>query len=224
MRVIEIMDFLFLRHAESNGNLKNIMQGRKEYSLSETGHLQALAVANYLKNCIFVDKSPTKIYCSPLARTLETYQPLHDLAPSIPFQTHDDLVEVDSGVFSGLTWQEAGEIHPEVQRDFRASRDWGTVPGGESKQDLWLRAGLFLQFLREQHAPDDLLLIISHGGFIRAALSVLLGITSEEALFVCIDNTSLSHAGEKNGRRYLRYINDTRHIETCDLHIDYIPD
>lgn len=217
------MDFLFLRHAESLGNLGGIMQGREDYALSEAGHRQAQTVANYLRTELFVASMPTRILCSPLLRTLETARPVQEQCPDVPFQTHPDLVEVDSGIFSGLTWQEAGKRHPEVRDAFRASRDWGAVPGGESKIELWQRAEQFLQQMRTQFDANATLLIVSHGGFIRAALSVLSGVGPEEELFICIDNTSLSHAGEKNGRRYLRYINDTRHLNTCDLTLDYIP-
>lgn len=218
-----MMDFLFLRHAESTGNLHNIMQGRKDYALSETGQRQAQIVANYLTSCLFNERRPTRIYCSPLQRTLETAEPLRVLCPEIPFALHEDLVEVDSGIFSGLTWQEAGEQYPDVRAAFQASRDWGSVPEGESKAQLWQRAEAFLTQMHQQHSPDELILLITHGGFIRAALSVLSGIESNEELFICIDNTSLSHAGEKKGRRYLRYINDTRHLNPCDFQADYIP-
>lgn len=217
------MDFLFLRHAESQGNLQGIMQGRRDYALSEMGQRQAQVVAEYLQSCHFESRVPDQIYCSPLQRACQTAQPLQMLLPEIPFATHAELVEVDSGIFSGLTWQEAGAQYPEVQRAFQAARDWGAVPEGESKLQLWQRAERFLTELRERHTADSLILLVTHGGFIRAALSVLAGIGPEEKLFLCIDNTSLSLAGERNGRRYVRYMNDTRHLKSCDLIPDFIP-
>ncbi|PKL75232.1 MAG: hypothetical protein CVV27_16425 [Candidatus Melainabacteria bacterium HGW-Melainabacteria-1] len=126
-------------------------------------------------------------------------------------------------MFSGLTWTEAQSRHPEICQAFKAARDWGAVPEGESKSLLWQRAERFIEHLRQQHAEGSLLLIVSHGGFIRAALSILAGIQASEKLFVCIDNTSLSLAGIKGERRYIRYINDTRHLQTCDYQPEFAP-
>lgn len=199
------------------------MQGRKDYALSEQGHKQAQIVAHYLRDCVFPERLPQQVYCSPLKRARETAAPLQAHFPDLPFAYDDALVEVDSGIFSGLTWDEAGAQYPEVQKRFQAARDWAAVPQGESKVDLWQRAEVFLEALRGKHAEDSQILLVTHGGFIRALLSVMLGVAPEEAVFIAIDNTSLSLAGERNGRRYIRYINNTRHLQTCDFQSDFIP-
>lgn len=217
------MDFLFLRHAESEGNLQGIMQGRVDYHLSASGQKQAGLLADYLVNELFAHQRPEQIYCSPLQRTQQTIAPLRAKLSEIPFALDEDLVEVDSGILSGLTWAQAYEKHPEVCREFKASRDWGAVPQGESKAVLWARAERFVEALRARHAEDALVLVVTHGGFIRAALSILAGIRPDEKLFVCIDNTSLSLAGTRGERRFIRYINDTRHLQPCDHHPEFIP-
>ena len=132
-------------------------------------------------------------------------------------------MEVDSGIFSGLTWQEAGEKHPEVQQQFAASRDWGSVPGGESKVSLWQRAEGFLQALIAQESEDAFVVMMSHGGFIRACLSYLACVPPDAPVFVCIDNTALSLAGTRHQRHYIRYINDTQHLQAHDFQRDFIP-
>lgn len=217
------MEFLFLRHAESEGNVQGIMQGRKEYALSEAGHRQARLLAGYLQETHFAVRRPDHIYCSPLQRAQQTLAPVRAALADVPLVLEPDLVEVDSGILSGLTWAQALEQHPEVCKDFKAARDWGAVPEGESKESLWNRAERFIDQLRQQHAESGLILVVTHGGFIRAALSILAGIRPSEKLFVCIDNTSLSLAGIKGERRYIRYINDTRHLQPCDYHPESAP-
>ena len=217
------MELLFLRHAESLGNLKSIMQGRKDYALSERGHQQAQIVADFLKTQLFAERLPTHIYCSPLKRTMETAAPFRAHFPDLPFECHDDLVEVDSGIFSGLTWAQAGAQYPEIQKRFKAVRDWGAVPEGESKVALWQRAQNLISELSQRHNEDDYILMITHGGFIRASLSVLMGVPPDEAVFIAIDNTALSLAGQRHGRRFVRYINNTQHLQPCDFQSDYIP-
>jgi broad specificity phosphatase PhoE len=219
----ELMEFLFLRHAESEGNVRGIMQGRRDYALSDSGNRQVALLTRHLVSCQFVSRQPDQIYCSPLERTRMTIAPFCEQAPELAYVTHEDLVEVDSGILSGLTWEEARIQHPEVCLAFKAARDWGAVPDGESKQMLWQRAESFIAYLGAQHPDDSLILIVTHGGFIRACLSVLAGIAPDEKVFLCIDNTSLSLAGIQGERRYLRYINDTRHLEACDYKPESAP-
>lgn len=217
------MEFLFLRHAESMGNVQGIMQGRRDYSLSENGLKQSRLLVQYLESSLFAERRPAHIYCSPLQRARDTIAPFCANFPDLPYAHHDDLVEVDSGILSGLTWAQAREQHPEVCEVFKAAGDWGAVPEGESKQVLWQRAERFISQLQNSHEPGSLILVVTHGGFIRACLSVMTGIQPNEKVFLCIDNTSLSLAGIQGERRYVRYINDTRHLQLCDYQPEFAP-
>jgi len=217
------MELLFIRHAESEGNTRGVMQGRQEYDLSDLGHQQADVLTSFLASCVFDKRPPDHVYCSPLQRAQQTAEPLKQRFPEVPFSDHPDLVEVDSGIFSGLTWAEASERHPETAAQFKAARDWQAVPQGESKQALWQRASALIQHLEQTHAPGTQLVLVTHGGLIRAALSVLMGVSFEQELFLCIDNTSLSLAGIQGQHRYIRYVNNTRHLNPCDFQPDYIP-
>lgn len=217
------MEFIFLRHAESEGNVQGIMQGRKDYPLSAVGHRQSQCLTEHLQAYLFARALPQAIFCSPLTRTRQTIAGFCERNPEIPFIVHEQLVEVDSGILSGLSWNQALEQHPEVCQAFKAARDWGAVPQGESKESLWQRAQAFLDQLQAEYPSDTRFLIVTHGGFIRAALSLLAGIAYSEKLFVCIDNTSLSLAGIQGERRYIRYINDTRHLQACDYTPEFAP-
>lgn len=216
------MELLFIRHAESIGNAQHIMQGRADFELSETGHKQAQILADYLSHCVPDAQQIDHIYCSPLQRAQQTLAPFLKLSQFSAPVLDSALVEVDSGIFSGLTWQEAGQQFPEDQARFKAARDWGVVPGGESKLQLWQRAQSWINHMQANHS-NQRLLVMTHGGFIRAALSVLAAAPPEAPVFVCIDNTSLSLAGLQNQRTYIRYVNDTRHLKPCDFQPDFVP-
>ncbi len=200
------------------------MQGQHDFALSERGVVQAEQLAQRLQRELGHQLPlPSRFYCSPLSRTRQTLAPTLAAFSDIACAHDERLVEVDSGIFSGLTSKQAGEKHPEIQQQFAASRDWGTVPGGESKIVLWRRAEAFLQFLVSQESEDAFVVIMSHGGFIRACLSHLAYVPAEAPVFVCIDNTALSLAGVKNQRHYVRYINDTQHLQAHDFQRDFIP-
>lgn len=215
------MEIMLIRHAESTGNLHGIMQGQFDYPLSETGQQQAQILSDYLAVCLG-DRHPTAIYASPLQRALQTAHSSQEwLTQTI--QILDILTEVDSGIFTGLTWTEAGERYPDIQRQFKQVRDWGVVPQGESREALWQRATDFLQWLESNHTADDFIMVFTHGGFIRALLSVFAGIHPSHNLFIGIDNTSLSLIGLSGSRRYIRYINNTKHIQGCPFEPEAIP-
>lgn len=205
------MQLFLVRHAESVGNLQDIMQGRQDFPLSESGFEQAELVAKYLDQQVFVKNRPTKIYASPLSRALSTAKAIHNYI-DVPLETKTILEEVDSGIFSGLTWPQAVEKYPDIAKKFKQAGDWSAVPEGESKVSLWKRADTFLKELQANHESHEKILVVSHGGFIRAMLSVFTGISPEQRLFLSIDNTSVSVIGMKKDRKYILYVNNTNHL------------
>lgn len=218
------MEALFIRHAESLGNVEHIMQGQHDFALSERGLSQSELLSQRLRQDFGRHlPMPSRFYCSPLSRTRQTLSPTLAAFSHVSCLYDERLVEVDSGVFSGLTWKQAGEQYPDIQRQFAISRDWGSVPGGESKIALWQRAEGFLKALVAEEPEDAFVVIMSHGGFIRACLSYLACVPAEAPVFVCIDNTALSLAGIKNQRQYIRYINDTQHLQPDTFQQDFIP-
>ena len=209
------MEIAFIRHAESIGNAQGIMQGRADYALSENGHRQAEKVAQYITT---LDYPPiwSFMYSSPLSRTFETAEKIAK-AVNLKFETHELLLEVDPGIFTGLTWEEAFAQHPDICKAFKQQKDWSAVPNGESRVHLWKRAETFLNYLLEKHEEKDTILVVSHGGFIRAMLAVFCGISPQQNLFISIDNTAISHLCIRHGHNYVRYVNNMAHLSSTDF-------
>ncbi len=205
------MELMLIRHAESEGNVLGVMQGQKDYPLSEVGHQQADILGRYLATS-YQDCLPDAVFCSPLQRARQTADRFIHHQPALTYEVIESLTEVDSGIFSGLTWQEAGQKYPEIQAEFKRLRNWVAVPNAESREQLWARATTFLDFLHTHHADKKRIVVLSHGGWIRALLGVLSGISHEENLFIAIDNTSHTLVGLQGSRRYIRYVNNTCHL------------
>jgi alpha-ribazole phosphatase len=116
-----------------------------------------------------------------------------------------------------LAEQHLGEWQGLERSSFYAARGVGTralwfapaderPPGGESFADLIARVSPCVQRLTQEHAGRDIV-SVSHGGTIRAALSLALGVTPQSALSFTIENCSLTridHLGEFNGRSLWR--------------------
>ncbi|MDG2270049.1 MAG: histidine phosphatase family protein, partial [Alphaproteobacteria bacterium] len=71
-------------------------------------------------------------------------------------------------------------------------------PGGESFTDVLARVGPAMDRLTETLAGSDIV-VVAHGGSIRAAVAHALEITPDRALAITIDNCSLTRIDHIDG-------------------------
>jgi broad specificity phosphatase PhoE len=155
---------VLVRHAESTWNELHLVQGQNdEARLTQRGRQQAAAVAQELQSLQF-----DLIVSSDLQRATETASIIADVL-ALTVETDALLRERGFGIAEGgpvdqLTEQSVGVIHGVVTDDSVSPE------GGESLQDFRQRAGRFIE-RRELKWPDQRLLVITHGGTIRALQS-----------------------------------------------------
>jgi broad specificity phosphatase PhoE len=194
------LKLLFIRHAQSTGNVEKRMQGAGEFDLTETGRQQAEKLGQRL---LAEGWLPTQVYSSPLRRTVQTTQILVDQfhratlpaavgdlidssAPLVsdgsdrPMQQHipialvDELKEFQNGVFQGLTWAEAVSQYPELCQALETSTDWIPIPQAETLQEARSRAQQFIQTLLK-HQNGDRVWIVTHSWILQHLIAELLG-------------------------------------------------
>ncbi|MBO5339010.1 MAG: histidine phosphatase family protein [Clostridia bacterium] len=91
----------FVRHGQTDWNLKKLMQGRDQIPLNETGLKQADWTAEAIKDaCKKGSFSFDHVYSSPLVRAEVTGKKIAD-AISCDFSVDDRLIERDFGDMSG---------------------------------------------------------------------------------------------------------------------------
>jgi 2,3-bisphosphoglycerate-dependent phosphoglycerate mutase len=157
----------FLRHGESVGNLENRFQRHADFPLTETGRAQARLLAERWKaeGCLF-----DRAFSSPLARARETAE-IVCTALNVLLEFDPDWIEINNGLIAGLNQQEATQVAP--QPDFMTSYTrFGET--GESRWELYLRAGRALQRLLDQ--PAGSYLVAAHGGILNMTMYAILGI------------------------------------------------
>jgi broad specificity phosphatase PhoE len=128
------IDIYFVRHGKSEGNHKDIVQGRLDFPLSSLGREQAK-----LTGAWFADKGIRLAFCTPLLRGLDTARVICAEAGASEPQPLEDLVELDTGVFTGMTLEEARLSRPEIWPRFLA-KSWEGVEGAEPIKALRGRA------------------------------------------------------------------------------------
>ena len=156
-----------LRHGEVESRYHRVFGGRIDMDLSPQGHLQAAALATYLKG-----KALDAIYCSPMKRAQQTLAPLldhHNLEPT----TIQDLCEVHFGDWTGLGWQEVHDKFQVSAFQWLELLEQAALPNGECGRTFRSRVEPCLTRILAQH-PGQRVAIVCHGGVIRMILSILL--------------------------------------------------
>ncbi|MBK6632072.1 MAG: histidine phosphatase family protein [Betaproteobacteria bacterium] len=148
----------FIRHGETAWNAERRIQGQLDEPLSEVGHAQARAVANWLA------KEPiAAIYASDLSRALHTAEAAAHLL-KLPIRRCTDLRERHYGVFQRLTYEEVRERYPgEYARFLAREADFALPGGGESLRQFSARVIRGVDEIVAAH-PGGLVLVFTHGG------------------------------------------------------------
>ncbi len=135
---------------------------------------------------------------SPLKRTHMTAAALvaagadgPDPIPGPDIQIEPDLIEQHFGDWQGVKYSELHARRGSEWRGFWLAPADETPPGGESFAALTRRARPAIERLSERHRGRDIV-AISHGGIIRAALSLALDVAPANALAFAVDNLSLT--------------------------------
>ena len=165
------MRLVFVRHAESTGNVEGRWQGHSDYPLSSRGYVQAEKLERYLKETGFV---PTHVYTSPLCRAAQTASILVK-SWSGHAAEWDELKEFDVGLVSGMTREEAQKELPNVDFDLEESRQLAGVKGAESLIARRDRGRRIVDKIVENHNNKNVVLIVSHGGILQYVIAALLG-------------------------------------------------
>ncbi len=181
------MRVLLVRHGQSEWNASHRLQGQADIGLSETGCAQADALRTTIDRI-----GPCRAITSDLARVRQTAARIGvsnaDLVPA--------LREIDVGDWTGRT------IEDIVAEDESAFLSWragtGTPPGGEAWKDFADRVSAVIR--REATDPCQNLLVVCHGGVIRAILQRFLGLQPASIIPVAPGSLTALRLGDSQGK------------------------
>lgn len=195
----------FVRHGVTVWNEEGRWQGQTDIELNSTGIAQAEAAAERLAQIPF-----SAMYSSDLSRALDTAKTIAQRQEGTVVATKS-WRERNAGVFEGMTSDQIKIDYPEAYDEMMDG--FLEPPEGESFTEFTSRVEVELQRLIEKH-PDDTVLVVSHGGTIRAVASVILGVPQNKTWACQVGNTGIS-LFEYNQRGWqMEYWNDTQHIES----------
>lgn len=150
-----------LRHGETALNSLNVLQGRSDHPLNETGIRQAEAAARLLR-----ERGVTfdLVFSSPLVRALETAR---IVAPEAAPVIDGRLIEMDYGPYEGAG---LASLPPEVLTFFRDFIHNPAPAGMEPLSAVVARAGDFIEDIRRL---DGNILLSTHAIAMKGLLEYL---------------------------------------------------
>ncbi len=187
---------LFLiRHALVEPSARTVMYGSMDVALCDLALREEAVSYRWLAHRL---PSPARWVVTPLSRTRATAAAIFAAGyPETPLAVERDLQEQDLGEWQGLSHERFAELVRHKPHPFWPHGAEEKPPGGESFADVVARVGPVLERLASTHDGEDVV-IIAHGGSIRAAIAHAMGLTGHQALVFSIKNLSLSRL-EKHG-------------------------
>lgn len=141
--------YIFVRHAESKKNLRDITGGKGE-ELTDVGRKQARYVAIKLKDSL--DPEPVKIVSSNIIQAQQTAEIIADTL-KVDYSISSELIPAGMGVINGLSKKQLEEEYPEYALQMKRWRSREieaielNIPHMESPIDFWNRISAYLQKL-----------------------------------------------------------------------------
>lgn len=180
-----MIEFVFVRHGETESNRKGTYLGWTDIELNEKGVRQAYDAAEKLKGERF-----DVIYSSPLKRAGKTAE-IIGKSLSSPVKYNDSLMERNFGAWDDLT-------HADILKNYSDEyalwvKDWKNycMKGGESSMQAYNRVTLFIDELIYKNSRGKFL-IVTHLGCIRKLIAHLLGMGIDGSWRFRIDNCGIS--------------------------------
>jgi len=149
------MAIYIVRHGQTDFNIQGRYLGRTDLSLNLTGRQQAERLIEKVK-----DLNVDFIFSSPLKRTIETAEIIRSDGYSIIVDPH--FIERASGVYEGLTKEEAREKFPDLYKK-NITRIFNNAPtNGETIQEVQDRVFDGLDKIKKNYNNRNII-IVTHG-------------------------------------------------------------
>lgn len=155
------MKLLVMRHGQTDGNVKNMVQGAGvDLPLNEVGKNQAAEAAEKLKSY-----HVQIVYCSHMQRARQTANIIAEQLGCVT-QAVDGLEEVHFGEAEGMLSEDAhkkyADIFEIINDEHNSKRFDIAIPNGETMNQCITRGVKALRHIA-QNSPYDIAVVVTHG-------------------------------------------------------------
>jgi broad specificity phosphatase PhoE len=187
--MMEETRFWLIRHAIVDENARAMLYGVMDVPLCETSLLEQAPMYRALAARL---PRPAVWKVTPLSRTRRTAEAIFAAGyPGAEPEVEPAMIEQSLGEWQGLAHAELPARLTLPKHAFWPLAGNERPPGGECLAEVIERTGQCLERLGTQHSGEDVV-IVSHGGAIRAAVAYCLRIGPDNALHLSVQNLSLT--------------------------------
>lgn len=174
------MILYFIRHGETEWNVKKKIQGSTDIPLNDHGCEQAKMLAAQLVGQKEAGKfSAACVYTSPQLRAAKTAQAVAE-ALCIPCIQIEGLREMCMGEWEGMNWRRVRKKYKDFYLEWNADRRFMKTPHGESYNDMLERVLEALSGILEQEKENNVV-VVTHSAVVMAVRCYINGDSFDEA-------------------------------------------
>ncbi len=199
---------LLTRHGHVDGIKPERFRGRQPLGLTAQGRADAAAVARR----IAATWRPSRIYTSPMERSVKTAEAIGDACRIATIGRCDDLNDIDYGAWQFKSFADAEAENAALFAAWFATPQLVRFPNGESLQDLAARAANAVRLVLSRH-PDDIVVVVGHDSVNRALLLQFLDLPLSAYWRIAQNPCCLNEIDVADGRVCVQRINETHYLE-----------
>ncbi len=211
----EVTRVLLLRHARTALNTADKIAGDKNTPIDAIGQMQAERLAQRISEDFVVHA----LYVSPYLRALQTAASISQRIRITPIQD-EDIIELGFGDLGDMNLNEIAQwdpsLHARLIEFVNAPPDTTLqrpqIPGGEPLNLAKERVMRFTNKILADHKGQTVA-VVTHGGFIRIAMTVYGGGDLSKRIVYWADNASITIVDFCNGNPTFRLFNDKSHLD-----------
>jgi broad specificity phosphatase PhoE len=199
---------LLTRHGHVDGIKPERFRGRQPLALTAQGRADAAAVARR----IAASWRPSRIYTSPMERSVKTAEAIADACRIATVDRRDDLNDIDYGAWQFKSFADAEAENAALFAAWFATPQLVRFPNGESLQDVDARTANALRLILSRH-PGEVVVVVAHDSVNRALLLQFLGLPLSAYWRIAQNPCCLNEIDIADGKVRIQRINETNYLE-----------
>ena len=195
-----------VRHGQTAWNKEEIFRGRTDVPLNEAGLREASLAAEYFRGM-----EVQAIYSSPLSRAWQTAQKIGEVVRRevIPL---DGINDMSFGTWEGQLLRDVQKNDSERYNQWREAPHLVRIPGGESLDEVRVRAMAALEEVIRSHAGASVILV-SHRVINKVLICGILGLDNSHFWQIGQDTTAINLIQHRHGTYILSLMNESCHLK-----------
>jgi broad specificity phosphatase PhoE len=206
-----------VRHGQTAWNKEEIFRGRTDVPLNEMGLREASLAAEYFRGTEI-----QAIYSSPLSRAWQTAGKIAEVVRR-EVVSLDGINDMSFGAWEGQPLRDVQKNDSERYSQWRDAPHLVKIPGGETLDEVRLRAMTALEEVIRSHAGASIVLV-SHRVINKVLICGILGLDNSHFWQIGQDTTAINLIQTRRGKYILSLVNEACHLkplEDTKIRVDF---